>query len=502
MKKTAGKNQLDILIVEDSRTQAEELRYILGKNDYRVSLAANGKEALNFLQSRIPDIVVTDILMPEMDGYELCKCIRADERLRELPVILVTSLSEPTDVIKGLEAGANNFITKPYDEKYIISRIEYLVANMELREDSGTERGTKVFFSGHQYLITAERLQILDLLLSTYENAHIQNCELLNMQKKLREFNERLAEEKARTESIIAAIGDGISIQDRDLVIVYQNQIHISNFGDHRGEKCHQAYRDLGSPCDPCPVLTSFTDSHIHTAEIMTPGANGASCFEVTSSPLRDAAGDIIAGITVARNVDQRKKWEQEREDLIHDLQEARANLERQVAERTAELSQTVDELKNALETLMERERELQEKNRELLDMNTTLNIMLKRRDQEHSEIRKEIAAKTVETVLPLLKKAQSRATGSTKGYMETAQANLLNVFSKHPHDSVLTNAKLAPRELQIVNYIRQNKTSKEIADLLGLSVRTIESYREKLRKKLGITNQKKNLKKLLTSLL
>ena len=102
MKKTAGKNQLDILIVEDSPTQAEELRYILEKKDYRVSLAANGKEALNFLQSRMPDIVVTDILMPEMDGYELCKRIRADEKLKELPVILVTSLSEPTDVIKDL----------------------------------------------------------------------------------------------------------------------------------------------------------------------------------------------------------------------------------------------------------------------------------------------------------------------------------------------------------------------------------------------------------------
>ena len=129
MKNTAAGNHLDILIVEDSPTQAEELRYILEKKDYRVSLAANGMEALNFLENCVPDIVVTDILMPEMGGYELCKRIRSDEKLREVPVILVTSLSEPTDVIKGLEAGANNFITKPYDEKYILSRIEYLIAS-------------------------------------------------------------------------------------------------------------------------------------------------------------------------------------------------------------------------------------------------------------------------------------------------------------------------------------------------------------------------------------
>ena len=502
MKNTAGKNHLDILIVEDSRTQAEELRYILEKKDYRVSLAVNGKEALHFLQRRIPDIVITDILMPEMDGYELCKHIRADQKLRKLPVILVTSLSEPTDVIKGLEAGANNFITKPYDEKFIISRIEYLIANRELRRDTETDMGAKVFFSGHKYFITAERLQILDLLLSTYENAYHQNRELLTMQEKLRQLNERLQEEKAKTESIIAAIGDGISIQDLDLTIVYQNEILISTFGDHRGEKCYQAYSQIESPCNPCPVLASFEDGNIHNTEMIRPTKHGISHFEATTSPLRDATGEIIAGIMVVRNVDQRKKLEQERENLIHDLEEARANLERQVAERTAELTQTVDELQTVLQTLLIREKELQEKNRELHDMNTTLNIMLKRRDQEHSEIKKEIAAKTMETVLPLLKKAQTRATGSTKDYMETAQANLLDVFWKHPHDSVLTDAKLAPRELQIVNYIRQNKTSKEIADLLSLSVRTIESYRENIRKKLGIQNQEKNLKKFLTSLL
>jgi DNA-binding NarL/FixJ family response regulator len=207
----------------------------------------------------------------------------------------------------------------------------------------------------------------------------------------------------------------------------------------------------------------------------------------------------------ISRLQEQNKRLKSEiaaRKAVEVKLHESQASLEQQVAERTTALTQTVDELKSVLGTLLVRERELQEKNRELHDMNTTLNIILKRRDQEHIEIRDEIASKTVETVLPLLKKAQNQATGSTKDYMETAQANLLDVFSKHHHDSVLATAKLAPRELQVVHYIRQNKTSKEIADLLNLSVRTIESYRENIRKKIRIKNQKKNLKKFLTSLL
>lgn len=183
-------------------------------------------------------------------------------------------------------------------------------------------------------------------------------------------------------------------------------------------------------------------------------------------------------------------------------LQEHQANLEQQVQDRTHELTRTVDELRYAMATLITKEKELQEKNRELKNINTTLSTMLKRRTQEHNEIRREMAAETAKMVLPLLKKAETQGTGPTKEYVKTAQANLLDVLSKQPQDIVLANARLAPRELQIVHYLRQNKTSKEMADLLGISVRTVESYRENIRKKLRIKNQKKNLKRFITSLL
>ncbi len=190
----AENKPVEILIVEDSPTQAEKLQYILGKKGYRVIAAPNGKMALEILNSNLPDIVISDIVMPEMDGYELCKRLRADERFKYIPVILVTTLTDPKDVIKGLECGANNFIVKPYDERYLVSRIQYLIANYELRKDTNAEMGINVFFSGENYFITAERLQILDLLLSTYENAYYQNIELIEAQNKLRNTNEWLEE--------------------------------------------------------------------------------------------------------------------------------------------------------------------------------------------------------------------------------------------------------------------------------------------------------------------
>jgi PAS domain-containing protein len=134
-------------------------------------------------------------------------------------------------------------------------------------------------------------------------------------------------EAHAKTEAIMAAIGDGISIQDRDLTIVYQNETLISSFGDHRGEKCYQAYNQTGTPCHSCPVLWSFKDGTVHTTELTYSTKNGISFFEVTTSPLRNVTSEITAGIMVIRNVDQRKKMEKEREILIHDLNEALASI-------------------------------------------------------------------------------------------------------------------------------------------------------------------------------
>src|SRR5688572_9243819 len=113
-------NHLEILVVEDSPTQAELLKSILEQKAYRVSVARSGEGALTIMGSRAPTLVISDINMPGIDGYELCRRIRSHEELRGIPVILLTSLADPKDVLKGLECGADNFITKPYDAKQLL----------------------------------------------------------------------------------------------------------------------------------------------------------------------------------------------------------------------------------------------------------------------------------------------------------------------------------------------------------------------------------------------
>ncbi|HJS14415.1 MAG TPA: response regulator, partial [Rheinheimera sp.] len=127
-------NEANVLIVEDSATQAAELQFLLENSGCTVWVARNGVEALEILQYRIPTVIVSDIVMPKMDGYQLCHKIKQSDKTKQIPVILVTALADPRDVVHGLACGADNFIVKPYDERYLLSRIRYFLVNHELRE--------------------------------------------------------------------------------------------------------------------------------------------------------------------------------------------------------------------------------------------------------------------------------------------------------------------------------------------------------------------------------
>jgi len=187
--------EIEILIVEESLSQAEQLKHILEQHDHKVSVEHNAQLALAAMRQGKPQIVISDVLLPEMDGYALCREIKADENLKDVPVILLTSLSDTKDIIRGMECGADNFVTKPYDEKLLMSRIEYIVLNRELRVGAGTQTGLDIIFNGEKYSITPERQQIVDLLISTYETAVQKNIELLRVEAELNALNERLKTE-------------------------------------------------------------------------------------------------------------------------------------------------------------------------------------------------------------------------------------------------------------------------------------------------------------------
>ncbi|MEI8049663.1 MAG: response regulator [Bacteroidota bacterium] len=181
-----------VLIVEDSPVQAKKLRFLLEENGFEVSVSTNGEQALESLRQKKPMIIISDIMMPEMNGYELCSNMKADADLKSIPVILLTSLRDPLDIIKGLQSGADNFITKPYEDEYLLTRIHYLLANRNLNKSGSAEMVIEIIFRGEKYSINSEKKQILDLLLSVYEAAVQRNDELVKAQAELQKLNEDL----------------------------------------------------------------------------------------------------------------------------------------------------------------------------------------------------------------------------------------------------------------------------------------------------------------------
>jgi PAS domain S-box-containing protein len=128
-----------------------------------------------------------------------------------------------------------------------------------------------------------------------------------------KQAEEELRSEKNKTDAILAALGDGISIQDLDYKVLYQNDAHKAIVGEHVGEFCYAAYQHRGDVCKECAVAMAFRDGKVHTVERSATNEKGKVYVEVTASPLRDASGAIVAGIELVRDITQRKRAEEDR---------------------------------------------------------------------------------------------------------------------------------------------------------------------------------------------
>lgn len=182
-----------IMIVEDSPTQAEMLKYVLEEDGFRVIVALNGKLALNALNNQEPTLIISDVVMPEMNGYELCKSLKSSDKWRAIPVILLTTLSDTEDVIAALESQADFFISKSTEKSMLVQKIHEIlnekIGSWTISEDF-TQR---ICYHNVWHTIRSTPYQTLNLLLTTYEIALSMNNELMQTQSKLRDEIERRA---------------------------------------------------------------------------------------------------------------------------------------------------------------------------------------------------------------------------------------------------------------------------------------------------------------------
>ena len=114
----------EILLVDDQPANLDVLRLLLEEQGYVISLAPSGKVALKIASQMVPDLILLDVMMPAMDGYEVCRLLQQDDRTRDIPVIFVTAQERTEGALAGFQAGAVDYITKPYRDKEVLARVE------------------------------------------------------------------------------------------------------------------------------------------------------------------------------------------------------------------------------------------------------------------------------------------------------------------------------------------------------------------------------------------
>ncbi len=220
----------EILIAEDSTTQAEQIKHLLESHNYKVTIAGDGKKAMDWLVNHKPSIVISDIMMPEINGYELCKKIKSNKTTGHIPVILLTQLFDADEIIEGLSCGADSFITKPYHEEFLLSHIKKLLTEENPTEHKKVPFGVEILYKGEKRQIQAEQQNVIKLMLSIYEGAIQQNEKLIQTQEELRTLNEHL-------ESIVEE-------RTSDLLDEIKLSNEIANRLKESEERYHNLYND------------------------------------------------------------------------------------------------------------------------------------------------------------------------------------------------------------------------------------------------------------------
>jgi PAS domain S-box-containing protein len=154
---------MKILVVDDTPANIDVLRHILGEEGFEISIAMNGETALTLVEKNRPDLILMDVMMPGMDGFETCERLMSDSRNRDFPIIFVTAKTELEDIVRGFHVGGVDYITKPYKREEVISRvkthlkIKRLIQEKEILNKQLLVQNDELIASQNQYRIILEK---------------------------------------------------------------------------------------------------------------------------------------------------------------------------------------------------------------------------------------------------------------------------------------------------------------------------------------------------------
>lgn len=296
------KNSNLVLIVDDNPNNIQVLATIMAECGYELGIAQNALEVYQFLEENIPELILLDVEMPDIDGYEVCQTIKADPRYEAIPVIFLTVKSETEDIVRGFELGAVDYITKPFKRKELISRVRTHIALKQSRDELARKNEELKHVLHIRETLEKEKDQLTKKL--------IQHQNLL--EQRVMERTRELAAAKERIRKIVDSITDGFAAVDKNWNYIYANQHHF--FPNNMEAK------DVIGKCiwDIFPNAIDTTVYHeFHRAmeeriaiHFEAPSSFNGSWLEISVYPFDDGICCFFKDIT------EKKKYEQEMKRL------------------------------------------------------------------------------------------------------------------------------------------------------------------------------------------
>jgi signal transduction histidine kinase len=207
-----------ILVVEDSATQAAALAHLLEQEGYDVVVARAGERAMELVRDDRFDLVLSDVVMPDISGYDVARRVKADPKLRDLPVVLLTSLNDPLAIVRGVASGADSYVTKPYLPERLLARVRAAIDRPRRAADAVPAVPVDVTLLGSSFTIAADTEHILGLVVLSYEDLMLTSAAV------------RAAEQRAR---FLAEAGELLSASnDGDQVLKDLARLAVPSIAD------------------------------------------------------------------------------------------------------------------------------------------------------------------------------------------------------------------------------------------------------------------------------
>jgi PAS domain S-box-containing protein len=310
----------NLLIVDDDPYARQAMDALLSREGYKIRCAPNGQTALSFAREDPPELILLDIRLPDMDGFQVCRRLKEDRHTGNIPVIFISGLEELSDKVKGFEAGGVDYITKSFRREELLARVETHVA--------------------------LRRLQ---------KQIEAQNEQLQQEIAKSKRAEEKLKQAAKEWEATFNSIKDLVSVHDKDFKLVKVNKTFAEAFGveaeDLTGRKCYEIMHATEEPWPHCPHRETLGCGESVTEEFWEPRLGRH--LQVSASPIYHDQNEVIGSVHIAKDITERKRAEEALADRTLQLERTNRELVALNAELDDFTNMASHDMQEPLRTLM-----------------------------------------------------------------------------------------------------------------------------------------------------